>query len=217
MARTHLDLKTVRNPVKLVRAEAIKAKLDEHDTALDALDNAIGQAEDLQAPDLADDDRFLALVAMQATAYTLDNEDLPADNPPRNVVLTHATVDTTDTLGDAVVTGTNVDDEVITETITLVADSAVAGVKAFKTVTSIITAAWVQGGATPDNIKAGFGNKLGLSRTLTAASQVFLTTLGTAIVTPTVTVDSDEVEKNTVDLSGGTYDGTKLAKALLVI
>lgn len=171
----------------------------------------------LSAPDLADDNYFLISVDMQATAYTLDQTTLPADNPPRNVTITHTSGDTADTLGDAVVVGTNVDDDAINETITISADGVATGTKAFKTITSVTTAGWVIDGveATADNIEVGFGNKLGLDRALAASTDVALTTLGTAIVTPTVAVDSDEVEKNTVDISSGTYDGTKVAKALI--
>lgn len=176
------------------------------------------RGEDLGAPDLSVDDHFLLSVNMQATAYTLDNTALPADNPPRNIIITHAAGDTADTLGDAVVDGTDVNDEAIQETITLVSGGVATGTKAFKTVTQIVTAGWVIDGVegTPDTIKVGFGDLLGLSRTLSAAAKVFLATLGTAIISPTVAVDANNVEDNTIDISSGTYDGSKVAKALLL-
>lgn len=172
---------------------------------------------DLGAPDLAVDDHFLNSVAMQATAYTLDETEQLADNPPRNVTITHTSGDTADTLGDAVVTGTNVNDKTITETITILEDDVAVGTKAFKTVTSVVTAGWELDAVeeTADTIEVGFGNLLGLPQTLSATNDVVLTTLGTAIITPTVVVDDNEVEKNTVDISSGTYDGTKVAKALV--
>jgi hypothetical protein len=174
--------------------------------------------DDLGTPDLADADRFLTSVNMQATAYTLDNTTLPAGNPPRNVTITHTDGDTRDTLGDLVVTGTNYLDEVITETITISGGATAAGVKAFKTVTQLVTAGWVIDGAegTPDTITVGFGTKLGLSHYLTAAAQVFMTALaGVAVAPGAITVDADEIEKNTVDLSAGTYDGSKTARVLI--
>lgn len=214
MARTNLDLKTVRNPVKLSRAQAIKAKFDDMDQALDAA----CLHEYLGTPSLADDDRFLLSVVMQATAYTLDETTLPAGNPPRNVVITHTTDTTTDTLGDATVTGTDVNDEEITETITLVADSAVKGTKAFKTVTSVITPDWVQAGGVSDLIEVGFDTLLGLSRALAATTDVVQTMLDGAVVKPdAVAVDASVVSKNTVDMATGTYDGTKVARALVVV
>lgn len=173
-------------------------------------------AEDLNGPDLADDNRFLISVVMQATAYTLDETTLPADNPPRNVTVTHTTDTTTDTLGDAVVDGTDYDDNVIQETITISADGVAVGTKAFKTVSQVVTASWVQGGGVSDLIEVGFGALLGFGRLLTAATKVFLASLGTGLINaPTITIDVADIESNTIDLSSGTYDGTKEAKVVL--
>lgn len=177
-------------------------------------DSLIG--DDLGAPDLIDDNRFLLSVIMQATAYTLDETTLPADNPPRNVIITHTTDTTTDTLGDAVVDGTDFNDAVIQETITVVADGIATGVKAFKTVTAVTTASWVQVGGVSDLLEVGFGNLLGLSNLLTAASQVFLATLaGLARLPDSITVSASLIEQNTISLDGGTYDSSKVARALL--
>jgi len=93
--------------------------------------------DDLGAPDLLTDDRFLNSVNMQATAYTLDETTLPADNPPRNVIVTHTQVGgVTDTLGDMVVDGTDVEDNVIQETLTIADGGVVTGTKALKKVTA---------------------------------------------------------------------------------
>lgn len=174
--------------------------------------------DDLSAPDLLDDDRFLLSTVMLATTYALDNTALPADNPPRNVIITHVTDTTTDTLGDAVVVGTDVDDGVINETITVAADGVATGVKAFKTVTSVITAAWVQGGGVSDLIEVGFGDLLGLSQVMPAAANVFLAALaGVTRLPDAVAFDAANVEGNTISLTGGTYDGTKTAKALILL
>ena len=171
---------------------------------------------DLGAPDLADADYFLNIVNMQATAYTLDETELAADNPPRNVTLTHAIVDTEDTLGDAVLTGTDFDDEVITETVALVASSEVTSTKAFKTLTSVVTAGWVQAGASPDTITVGFGTLLGLAQKLSATREVFLATVdGVAVKPSAIAVNATVVSKNTVDLSGAIYDSAKLVNVAI--
>lgn len=187
------------------------------DGAIDiAAGSNIMKGDDLGAPDLADDDRFLNSVVMQATAYTLDETTLPADNPPRNVTATHTTDTTTDTLGDAVVVGTDVNDEVITETLTLSADGVVTGAKAFKTVTSVTTASWVQGGGVSDLIEVGFGNLLGLSEVRASTDEIFLGTLdGLMRDFDSKAIDAANVEGNTVSLTGGTYDSTKEAKVLI--
>lgn len=192
------------------------------DGSIDQEHHAVGSGmiwgEDLSTPDLLDDDRFLLSVVMQATAYTLDETTLPAGNPPRNVIITHTTDTTTDTLGDAVVVGTDVDDGAITETLTIAADGVVTGAKAFKTVTSVTSASWVQGGGVSDLIEVGFGNLLGLSKVRAAAGEVFLGFLaGVARLPDAVAVDAANVEGNTVSLTGGTYDGSKTAKALILL
>lgn len=174
--------------------------------------------DDLVTPDLLIDDRFLNSVVMQATAYTLDETTLPADNPPRNVIITHTTDTTTDTLGDATVVGTDVDDGAISEVLTLSADGVVTGAKAFKTVTSVTTPSWVQGGGVSDLIEVGFGNLLGLSQVMPAAANVFLAALaGVTRLPDAVAFDAANVEGNTIALNGGTYDGTKTAKALILL
>ena len=153
---------------------------------------------------------------MQAAPYSLDETTLPADNPPRNVIITHTTDTTTDTLGDAVVDGTDFEDNVIQETLTVNADGVVTGTKAFKTVTAVATAGWVQAGGVSDLIEVGFGNVLGLAYRLTGAEEVFLTTLdGVALSPDAVAVDAADIEENTVDMNSGTYDSAKLARVLL--
>lgn len=214
MARSNLPLSTYRVPTKRVRAEAIKAKMDDMDQALDAAT----LHEYLGAPDLATDNRFLNSVNMQATAYTLDETTLPADNPPRNVSVTHTQVGgVSDTLGDLVVVGTDVNDEAITETITISDGGVAVGTKAFKTVTSLITADWVID-TTEDTIEVGFGALVGLSRTLAAATDVVLATLaGIALLPSAIAVDAAVVSENTINISGGTFDSAKVARALVVV
>ncbi len=105
----------------------------------------------------ADDARFLALVAMQATAYALTSQTLPSGESARCISATHATVAVTDTLGNLVIDGTDVSGAVIQETLALVSDGTAYGVKEFKAVTGLRTAGWVQGGATADTLKVGYG------------------------------------------------------------
>jgi hypothetical protein len=166
--------------------------------------NVIGQ------PALSDDDRFVTAVDMQATAYTIANA-ASADGLARNILITHTAGGTADTLGDAVIVGTDVNDEALTETITIVAGTTTAGTKCFKTVTSITTADWVidDVDGTADTIKFGTGNLVGLPEVIAAQANVDLTTLGTAIIEATVTADGTDVSKCTVDASTGVYDGTK--------
>ena len=129
-------------------------------------------------------------------------------NPPtpRNIT---ATVD--DVTGDdadikavqVVITGTNILDEVITETLpafTVNTAGSVAGAKAFKTVTSVV----IPAGDTPYDVitSIGFGDILGLPyerATLPCIAAYLATTLeGTAA---TIVGHATAIENNTIDLN----------------
>ncbi len=174
-------------------------------------------ADDLGAPDVADPNYFLISVVMQATAYTLDQTALAADNPPRNVTVAHTTDTTTDTLGNVVIVGTDVNDASITETMAVSADGTATGSKAFKTIVSITTAGWVQAGGVSDLIVAGFGTLCGLSAVHTTADEVGwpATLAGLARTPDSVAVSATLVEENTISLSGGTYDSSKELRVVM--
>jgi hypothetical protein len=165
------------------------------------------------APALASANRYVTTANMKVGAYTLANS-APGDSCCRNVSVTHTTVTTVDTLGTITFAGTNYNDEAITEDITPVADSAVYGSKAFKTITSITGAGWVKGGATEDTIVAGFGPKVGLSSVLDSTNSVVEVSLGTGIINAPTVTQGAAVCQNTVDGSSGTYDGTKKLRVL---
>lgn len=168
---------------------------------------------DLGTPALKDDNYFLISVDMQATAYTLDETALAATDVARNVIITHVATDTADTLGDAVITGTNINDEVITETITISSGGVATGAKAFKTITSVVTASWVIDGVegNEDKIEVGFGDLIGLPKVFASAVDVWLDKLAGAVIYGTVAVNASDVESNTIDMSSGTFDGSKQA------
>jgi len=199
---------------------SIRVKADEIESgAVEAAALGVGVLvpEYLGIPDLAVDDHFLNSIDMQATAYTLTATTLPAGNPPRTLTFTHTSDGGADTLGNVVVEGTDGEDAVITETVALVAASAVTSLKAFKTVTSVITAGWVTNGAA-DQIKVGFGAGLGLTRRLTADAQVFLAMLAGLVRLPdAISTDVTDIALNWISLTGGTYDGAKEARAILVL
>lgn len=139
-------------------------------------------------------------------------------NPPypRNITATSG-----GTAGDigaiqVTVTGTNIKDETISETLPVfTADNAttVVGNKAFKTVTQVVIPAHDGTGATT---AIGFGDKIGLPVALDGNRVIGANHGGTRETTaPTVGFDSDEVEKNTVDLNTA-LDGTAVEIFLMV-
>lgn len=192
-----LDTTKLRNP-------ALREFADEH------LDRA-GRFYSLGTPVVADDDKIVVSANMKVGTYTI------AAQPDvcRNITVTATAVGTADTMGTITVTGTNILGQVMTEVITPVAGSTVAGLKAFKTVTSVVGAGWVIDAVegTNDTIKVGVGTVIGLPiKILTGDCP--LSILGTAIVVPTVTVGAIEV--CTIDASSGTYNGTKALYAVVV-
>lgn len=101
-----------------------------------------------------------------------------------------------------IIYGTNMNDQAISETLTAFTvntGATKAGTKAFKTITSIFLPSHDGTAAT---VSIGYGEILGLPQMFSVAPymKAFLngTVEGTA---PTITVDADEIEKNTVDLA----------------
>lgn len=136
--------------------------------------------------------------ASEAQTVTADISDPPY---PRNITITIGGTTADVAAGDIVVTGTNIADEVISETFTLTAnqETAETGAYAFKTVTSILV--HQQDGAAA-TFTFGYGDILGLPYMLDKKTLVMACLDGVIETTAaTVVADADEVEKNTVDLN----------------
>ena len=102
-----------------------------------------------------------------------------------------------DSAGNVVITGTNIRDEAITETIALNGSTEVQGNKAFKTVTNINVPAKV--GSTGTLARVGIGKKLGLDRKMRENAVILVTADGTYETTrPTVAYSSSAIESNTL-------------------
>jgi hypothetical protein len=159
-------------------------------------------------PVVADPDRVLNDQASSATLVTTVTSFLAQPDVPRNLTITPGGTTASVKAASIVITGKNIRDEVITESILMTENGTdlVAGVKAFKEITSIAIPAQDGSGATFD---IGVGDVLGLDRCLDG-NEVLLATLNGVYETtrPTVVADADEVEKNTIDING-TLDGAK--------
>lgn len=111
--------------------------------------------------------------------------------------------------GNMVLTGTNINDDVITETIALTSTNAVTSTKAFKTVTNINLPIKVGS----ETINVGWGDKIGIPWLLGDAADrpIVEATLNGVIETtaPTLTADADELEKNLIDLDSN-LNGTEV-------
>lgn len=107
--------------------------------------------------------------------------------------------------GNVVITGTNIADEVITDTIALNGATEVEGAKAFKTVTEIEFPARTTAG---DTVSVGIAKKFGVPHCVAFANMVLVKLFDGSADTGTLAVDADEVEKNLFALNG-TPNGTK--------
>lgn len=125
--------------------------------------------------------------------------DITQPSTPRNVTITCAKGGGSNMSGDVVFTGTNIWGQVITDTLAEAADGLVTGTVAFKTITSILVPVRVQAN---DALTFGYGAKLGMDVFLPNTSCVIKQIkTATAQTLPTVAVDADEIEKNTVTMN----------------
>lgn len=106
--------------------------------------------------------------------------------------------------GDVVITGTNINDEVITDTIALNGATEVLGAAAFKAITSILYPARVAAG---DTVSVGTGKKFGLPHVVANAALLLVKLFNGSADTGTLAVDA-AVEKNLFALNGSP-DGAK--------
>lgn len=155
------------------------------------------------SPVAADADRVVAAEDMKVGAYTIANAT-PAGGIALNLTVTHLKDGANlDTVGTIDIVGTDIDDQVLLETITPSDDATVAGTQAFKTVTSVTGVGWVISGAgVADTLTVGFGELIGLPDYLlhdTVIAALFNNVReGTH---PTVTSSTATLALNTVDLN----------------
>lgn len=168
----------------------------------------------------ADNDIIAAATATSATEVTTF-EILTNPDVPRNLTATVATETANDVKAVAVtVVGTNYNDEVITETLPAFTDNTpgtVVGVKAFKTVTSASVPA--MDGASP-TVSIGVGTKFGLPFKLDSKLQITNVAFNGAITSnaPTIVVDDDELEKNTIAPHGSdSLNGAKDYEMYIIV
>lgn len=180
------------------------------DVAKTLLPMAAWCVEEFTNPAAKDDDAILLVkntlttTAVVYSGATLDGVvGVAAMVPPRNIILTTAGLDADFGTANVVVTGKDVNDHVITETLQITAGTnpgVVTGVKAFAKVTSV--AVPVMGTHTNGTLKVGFGDLIGLSKKL--KTRAGLTTVLMEIEAG-VKVATGTYADATVGLPNGTY------------
>ena len=144
-----------------------------------------------------------ASVTLSTAAQTITTFDSQPDIP-RQILLTK---NANATAGNVVITGTNIANAVITETIALpLGDTVEVSTKAFKTITSIVYPIRT---APADWIKVGTNQCIGLPDWFPVDS-IMRVLFDGASVAYTLTGDSNEVEKNLLLPTGTTFDDSKV-------
>ena len=156
-----------------------------------------------------------AAVTDTGTAQTITTS-ITAPPCARNITATAGGTSADVAAIQVVITGTDMEGNVITETLpafTVNTTGSVVGSKAFATVTSIYIPAHDGTGATT---AIGFGDKLGLPYKF-ARNPVMRSFLGTTLegTAATVAVSSSDLESNTVDLNSA-LNGTAVTVEMLI-
>ena len=157
---------------------------------------------DAGAPPLADVDRIVTVTDMIVGAYVIANAS-PVGGGAMNVTFTMADADGSDTVGTVLVTGTDLDDQVLTETIIPTQNGITQGTRAFKTVVSAVGAGWVTNGGA-DQVTMGFGDLIGLPDLLVNNTVLFAVFNAVREVAAAVTFSTTVLALNTVDLTSAT-------------
>jgi len=153
-------------------------------------------------PVVADVNWVTTSTNMIVGAYTIAHASA-AGGVALNVTITVAVDTGADTMGTVLITGTDIDDQVLTETITPVGDSTVQGTRAFKTVVSAVGAGWIIAGGN-DTIEIGFGELIGIPDYMVHDRVLFASFNNVREGThPTVTSSTTVLALNTVDLNSG--------------
>ena len=151
-------------------------------------------------PVVGDVNRIVTSTIMLVGAYTIA-AGTPAGGGAMNVTVTVTQDTEDDTEGTLDIVGTDIDDQVLLETLTPLIGSTIQGTRAFKTVTSVTGVDWVNGG-TEDTIEVGFGELIGLPDYMVHDRVLFASFNNVREGThPTVTSSTTVLALNTVDLN----------------
>jgi len=167
----------------------------------------------IDAPTSGDTAGVLALTALTTAALTIaaGSTTNPITNPDVPRVL-QIDSDSTASAGNVVINGLDFNGDVIADTIALSGTNTVAGVKAFKSVSSIVLPVKIGS----ETVSVGISEKLGLPYMLThnTVLKTFFNMVEESTA-PAVVVDDNELCKNTIDLASA-LDGSKVDIFLIV-
>ena len=199
------DYGAVTDRAGLIREQLIGAASDVNRSANLATSGVAGQIRTTYyaAAASASASNILALTGLNAAAQPGFTTGISQPDVPRIARIVAAKSGMTAVTGNVTVHGTDVNGNSISDTIALNDTTAVNGVKAFKTITSIDLPARVN--ASGDQVSVGGGAALGLQDTL-QNNTVFAAFVNGAqeATAPTVATDSADVSKNVVTTNTAT-------------
>ena len=131
-----------------------------------------------------------AVTLADALTTTLTTADI---NQPTAARVLNITGNAATAIGDVVITGTDIADNVITETIVSTGAATVSGTKAFKTITTIVLP---ERGAPGDTIAIGTTNAFGLPYKLAFDTIIKVLNNGTATTVASGNYDATDISEN---------------------
>ena len=168
---------------------------------------------DAGSPPTADVNRVVVSEDMLVGAYTIANAT-PVGGGAMNLTVTHADDGNVDTLGTIDIVGTDIDDQVLLETITPLDSATAQGTRAFKTVTSVTGVGWVID-TVADTLEVGFGDLIGLPDLLPQNTVLFGIFNDVREAVAAVTFSTTVLALNTADMTSAT-DGSEVQICYLV-
>jgi hypothetical protein len=159
-------------------------------------------------PDAAHNDTIHIAATLGNAVTTLLTTLITNPDFPRVLSITGAMTGGSLT-GNVVITGTDIRGNIITDTIALDSNATAIGIKAFKTITSILLPARVTSG---DTVAIGISDKLGLEMIPTYAVAISAHHNGVLEGTlPTITRHATDISQNIIDFNsacGADHDQT---------
>ena len=157
---------------------------------------------DAGAPPLADVDRIVTVTDMIVGAYVIAAA-IPLGGGAMNVTVSLTDAGASDTPGTVDIVGTDIDDQVLLETITPVVNDIVQGTRAFKTVVSVTGVGWIISEGN-DQITVGFGDLIGLPDLLPQNTVLFGIFNDVREAVAAVTFSLTVLALNTADMTSAT-------------
>ena len=187
-------------------SDVLTSPVSDTDAANAGVENLLMRPVGFRAgqPVVADVNRIVTIEDMLVGAYTIANTT-PQGGIALNVTVTHTADGAFDTPGTIDIVGTDIDDQVLLETIIPGNGITVQGLNAFKTIVSVTGVGWItDGGGTEDSLEVGFGELIGLPDYLLHDTVLFALFNNVREGThPTVTSSTTVLALNTVDLNTG--------------